>query len=76
MDSVVQQLKYRVKDIEERGDFSLLFSLIKTDLTNQILLTNVNQKEDRENLYLMAHGLSLLERKIQEFVNDLNEESK
>lgn len=76
MDSVIQQLKYRVKDIEERGDFSLLFSLIKTDLTNQILLTNVNQKEDRENLYLMAHGLSLLERKIQEFVNDLNEESK
>ncbi len=76
MDSVVQQLKYRVKDIEERGDFSLLFSLIKTDLTNQILLTSVNQKEDRENLYLMAHGLSLLERKIQEFVNDLNEESK
>ena len=76
MDSVVQQLKYRVKDIEERGEDSLLFSLIKTDLTNQILLTNVNQKEDRENLYLMAHGLSLLERKIQEFVNDLNEESK
>ena len=68
-------LKHRVRDMVERDDFSILFNEIRKDIAQRILQTGVNQKEERENLYLMSHGLTLLEMKLQEFANEFSKEN-
>lgn len=72
----LDQLRYKVKGMVEAGEFSLLFQEINRDIVAQILRTEVNQKEAREDLYLMSKGLTLLEMKLQEFANEITKENE
>lgn len=76
MENELVQLKYKVKDMMEAGEFALLFSIINGDIAKSILQTEINQKETREELYMMSKGLILLEMKFREFANDLIKENE
>lgn len=71
-----RQVMYRVKDAMEGEDLSIIFQEIKDDLSQQILRTRPGEKEAREELYWQSYGLTLLERKMQEYVNDLTKENE
>lgn len=75
-DLIKSRLKYKVKSMMEEGDFSIIFNEIREDLSRSILQTAVNQKDEREELYLISNALTLLERKLQEFANDAFKENE
>ncbi len=76
MELELVQLKYKVNEMIEAGDFALLFSEINGDIAKRILQTEVNQKDAREELYMMSKGLILLEMKLREFANDIVKENE
>lgn len=76
MESNLKELMYRVKAVMEGEDLSTLLNEIKKDLSNQIVMTQMSEKEKREDLYLMIHGLKLLEAKMQECVNEVTKENE
>lgn len=76
MESNLRELMYRVKAVVEGGDLSTLFEEIKKDLSNQIVMTKMDEKDKREDLYLMIHGLNLLDAKMQECVNEVTKENE
>lgn len=76
MESNLKELMYRVKAVVEGTDLSTLFNEIKKDLSDQIVRTKMDEKDKREDLYLMIHGLNLLEAKMQECVNEVTKENE
>lgn len=76
MESNLKELMYRVKAVVEGSDLLTLFTEIKKDLSNQIIMTKMDEKDKREDLYLMVHGLNLLEAKMQECVNEVTKENE
>lgn len=76
MESNLKELMYRVNGLMEGEDLSTLFSEIKKDLSNQIVMTKMDEKDKREDLYYMIHGLNLLEAKMQECVNEVTKENE
>lgn len=73
MNSAIASLKYKVNTIMEEGEVSLLFQQIKNDIATQMLHTKPNESEKREELYYLSQGLNLLERKMTEYKNDIEE---
>lgn len=73
MNSAIEALRYKVSTLMEEGEVSLLFQQIKNDIVTQILHTKPNETEKREELYNVTQGLSLLERKMTEYHNDIEE---
>lgn len=76
MENNLKELMYRVKAVVEGSDLLTLFTEIKKDLSNQIIMTKMDEKDKREDLYLMVHGLNLLEAKMQECVNEVIKENE
>lgn len=74
MENNVHSLMLRVKDFMSGEDISLLFLEMKKDLINQILHTQPDELAKREELYKLTQALTLLERKMQEYVNELSKE--
>lgn len=68
------QLMYKVRDLLEGEEISLLFNDIKHDISNQIMTTKPEESGKREELYFMSYGISLLERKMTELSNVCNEQ--
>lgn len=73
MNSAIESLKYKVSTLMEEGEVSLLFQQIKNDIVTQILHTKPNEVEKREELYSTTQALNLLERKMTEYHNDIEE---
>lgn len=71
----LKQLMYKVSQLLEGEEISLLFSDIKHDISNQIMTTKPEEKDKREELYFMSYGISLLERKMTELSNDYVQEN-
>ena len=67
---------YKVKTILEGDDFALLTNEIRKDISNQILCTSPSDTERREELYWQAHGLALMEQKMQEYMNEISKENE
>lgn len=69
----LEQLLYKVSQLLEGEEISLLFSDIKHDISSQIMTTKPTDSEKREELYFMSYGITLLERKMTELSNILQE---
>lgn len=69
------QLMYKVSQLLEGEEISLLFSDIKHDISNKIMTTKPEESDKREELYFMSYGITLLERKMTELSNDYSQEN-
>lgn len=65
----LMELMYKVKQLLEGEEISLLFQDIKHDISSQIMTTKPDESGKREELYFMSYGISLLERKMTELSN-------
>lgn len=76
MKSELEQLMYKVSQLLEGEEISLLFEDIKHDISSQIMTTKPSESEKREELYFMTYGITLLERKMTELANLVPQENK
>lgn len=72
----LKQLLYKVNDLIEGGEILLLLDDIKHDISKQIMTTKPEDGLKREELYYMSYGISLLERKMMEMVNEISQENE
>lgn len=72
----LRQLMYKVSNLLEGEEISLLFNDIKLDISSKILNTKPEDSEKREELYFMSYGITLLERKMTELSNDYKQENE
>lgn len=71
---MINQVIYKVKQLME-GEQSLSFILeeIKKDIALDIIRTDFTDKERREELYMLTKAVDELSRKLQEYVNKVEE---
>lgn len=74
MDYAIEQLKNKVSMLMEGEEISLLFNMVREELAGQILRTQPNETEKRNDLYWQSYGITLLERKMTAISNDISEE--
>lgn len=72
----LRQLMYKVSQLLEGEEISLLFNDIKLDISTQIMTTKPDEAGKREELYFMSYGINLLERKMNELSNLANQETE
>ena len=63
-------LIYKLKNLMEGGDLSILLQSIKHDIALSIVQTSFDQKEKREELYMLTKAIDGLQVKLQEYVNE------
>lgn len=73
MDFAIDALKYKVSTLMEGEEISLLFQQIKNDIATQMLHTKPTERDKREELYYLSQGVNLLECKMTEYKNDIEE---
>lgn len=71
---MINQVIYKIKQLME-GEQSLSFILeeIKKDIALDIIRTDFTDKERREELYMLTKAVDELSRKLQEYVNKVEE---
>lgn len=67
-----------VKSIMEGDNLAFLFNELKNDIALTIIHTNFDQKDKREELFMLTKAIDALNVKLQECVNeyDKTQESK
>lgn len=70
--SVVTQLR----QMQEGGGLPLLFEDIKKDVAARMVQTEYHQVDERNRLYMITQALNELEAKLQDYVNQLNNNSQ
>ena len=70
----IKHIIYKVKQLME-GDDGLPYILdqVKQDIALDIIRTDFNDKERREELYMLTKAVDELTRKLQEYVNKVEE---
>lgn len=70
----VKHIIYKVKQLMEGEDgLPYILDQVKQDIALEIIRTNVNDKERREELYMLTKAVDELTRKLQEYVNKVEE---
>ncbi|AEK81921.1 hypothetical protein [Salmonella phage 7-11] len=63
-------LVYKLKNLMEGGDLSILLQSIKHDIALSIVQTAFDEKVKREELYMLTKAIDGLQVKLQEYVNE------
>ncbi len=63
-------LVFKLKNLMEGGDLLLLLNDIKHDIALSIVHTAFDQKDKREELYMLTKAIDGLQVKLQEYVNE------
>lgn len=75
MSLTIERIKSKVSILMEDEEFVLLFDMARKELANQMLFTQPNETEKREELYLQSYGLTLLERQMTAIQIELSKEN-
>lgn len=73
MKSEDARLMYKVKQLMEGDDLSIILSKIKLEIAKDMLNTAMNENEKRDSLYCLAKGIDLLEKELQSYVNRITQ---
>lgn len=60
----------KLKGLMEGDDLSILLQELKNDIALSIVQTSFDQKEKREELYMLTKAIDGLQVKLQEYVNE------
>lgn len=69
MDTRIRNAVYKVKGLMEGDSLPFLLDEMKKDLALKIVHTNFNQKDEREELYMLTRVIDEFKVKLQEYVN-------
>lgn len=64
------KLLSRIKNLTAGDDLPSLFEEIKNDIALSIVRTSLDQKDKREELYMLTKAIDVLQVKLQEYVNE------
>lgn len=67
------QLVHNLKQIHQSGGLDLLLDEVKLKTALSIIQTNFNQNDEREELYMLTKAIDALKVKLQEYVNEFQE---
>lgn len=59
----------KVKALMEGGTLALILNEVKNDTALNIVRTTFDQKDKREELYMLTKAIEVLQVKLQEYVN-------
>lgn len=74
MNRDVSRIMYKVNELMEGGDLSIILNEIKNRIALDIL--NTDMRDKRDELYYLAKGVDLLERELQSYVNTIAREKE
>lgn len=69
-----RNLAHKAKALIEGDGLSLLISDIKSKLALDIISTRFEDKEQREELYMLTKAADVFAMKLQEYVNEIEQE--
>lgn len=73
MDANKQATIWKVKQLMEGDSLLHIINDIKQDIALSIVHTSFNQKDEREELYMLTKAFDALKVKLQEYVNTYDE---
>lgn len=70
----IKHIIYKVKQLMEGEDgLPYILNQVKQDIALDIIQTDFNDRERREELYMLTKAIDALTRKLQEYVNKVEE---